>query len=739
MLGIAAPAPVVRGDTTRRESMFYAKLLACMLLCAVFVHGSIAAVQLVPAVGLKTRVGVNGNFEIAAAKRNGTHAPFTDFELRGVALGFTPVCASPDLDGILQRDFHALLDQVEQLGANTIRAYDLLPTAPPLLGTATAFLDHCYELGVYVIVTTPSWSAGNPAPVVSDVQQQLAAFGNHPALLAICVGNEWTLDRSTGAPWPPAVLKQLALDVEAIALASASADPKRVVMTSVHEHPDFNFLFNTDLAIPGQTWIQHFTTQAPSIGLWGLQLFRAHTLQPTFFRWMSQVGATDAWLLSEFGADSFDTPSGTSAPAVQAAEITRQWDEVHRFSGGPFATAACAGSVVFELADEWWKDVDPCAHNPSSYATDICTPVPSSPASICYAGDFDGRRSEEYLGLNELVPPSGLLAKPSFGAVLGRLVNAVLPVSNHQFTVRSQGFLTGGGLANGYAQYSIEGNTIAHVCGGCATPTCAGCAPHGAGLSLLRFDRSTGGVIDERLFATLTASGAAGAAAYVQGLPNGALVGVAIVDSLHLGTILPQHAQLIAALQAKLGVVKLTTSIQLREGWAAIGIVGAAAPLDEATPLLGAPVEAAASIAFDLDADGQNDALDSDLDGDAIGNLQEQTIGTDPVDPRTELYVVRLSQLAGTHELLIEVRAGHPSANFQSSQLDLSSFSLTLLTPVHVNLAGLFPVLFTQVTAPLGGVAFQSIVPVPAGLDLRVGFRIDQTDGEILIDALHLP
>ncbi|MEE2713556.1 MAG: interleukin-like EMT inducer domain-containing protein, partial [Planctomycetota bacterium] len=394
---------------------------------------------------------------------------------------------------------------------------------------------------------------------------------------------------------------------------------------------------------------------------------------------------------------------------------------------------AYAGTVVFAAVDEWWKN--PMSNNslyaqePSGYYTTVTFAPPSAPGrAVNFAAEVDGHRSEEHLGILEL---PGLVEKPVFSTVADRFQDRAIPRPDIDITVFSAGWLgSSGWFDDGYWGLHINGNDVWAEQGGNIA----------RGLNIVTFDTSTGSVSQQARFDTYNANqlgntSVANAVTFINGLPSGALVGMAVADTMrHWNGNPAPYASLFAAIQARTGSAHIS-SVDFREGWALLGYVDANAPLAEGVPALNTQVTASANVVLDLDGDGLGDDVDPDIDGDGKVNVWETARGTDPVRPSGQLLALSLSMNAG-RILSIAVLPGDGSGSYLD--IDFSSIRFEVATPFHLDVTPLLYSDFGIVVNPAGGVILTSIPTVPSIPNGRLMIRLLDLSGRLYSASIRI-
>jgi len=215
----------------------------------------------------------------------------------------------------VQRD--ALL--MQQAGINVVRTYEPL--------NDTKVLDVLWAHGIQVISTV--WAKADKT--MDYVERQVTMVKDHPAILMWSVGNEWNFNGCyMRLPFWDCLAR-----VRQVVQTVKRLDSKHPVATVYGELPKL-----------------HEIAALPDIDVWGINYYNELSFGDLFDRW--EVLSTAPMLLGEFGADAYDTlhqrlDEGAQAHATSV--LAQQIVANSALTGG-----VCSGGLIFEFADEWWKD-----------------------------------------------------------------------------------------------------------------------------------------------------------------------------------------------------------------------------------------------------------------------------------------------------------------------------------------------------------------------------------------------
>jgi hypothetical protein len=220
---------------------------------------------------------------------------------------------------------------------NTIRTYAAITNSAELNAFANA--------GIKVIMML------NENSYVWYVNQ----FKDHPAILMWEFGNEFNYHPE----WFGNNIQNWYNVLENCASTVKSIDPNHPVSTGHGEVPTTQAL-----------------TSCPSVDVWGMNIYR----------WLSPDSAinelaaqTDkAMYISEAGADSFNSNSGSENQAQQAQATEIILNAIIEKSD------LCVGVTLFEFCDEWWKAGDPNQQDAGGFSNAI---------------PYDNYANEEYWGI----------------------------------------------------------------------------------------------------------------------------------------------------------------------------------------------------------------------------------------------------------------------------------------------------------------------------------------------------
>jgi hypothetical protein len=236
------------------------------------------------------------------------------FTIRGVCYNPVPRGATHpagvDFPGLTPLDIPLLA----AARVNVIRTY------VPL--TDVAVLDALYAAGIRVI--DGIFVAGDST--TDSVLASASALEDHPAILMWSLGNEWNYN----GLYSGLSVADARARINEVAAALRGADPTHPIATVYGELP------------PADT-----IAAMPDIDVWGLNVYRGRGFGTLFADWGALSGKP--LFVSEYGADAYDSTTGTYDPDSQAlavADLTREL----RSAGG-----LVLGGTVFEWADVWWK------------------------------------------------------------------------------------------------------------------------------------------------------------------------------------------------------------------------------------------------------------------------------------------------------------------------------------------------------------------------------------------------
>ena len=220
---------------------------------------------------------------------------------------------------------------------NTIRTYSAI--------TNVAELNAFHAAGIKIIMSL------NENSYIWYVNQ----FKDHPAILMWEFGNEFNYHPE----WFGNNIQNWYNQLEQCAATVKSLDPNHPVSTAHGEVPS-----------------QQALNSCPSIDIWGMNVYR----------WTDSASAIDdlaaltdkAIYISEAGADSFDSNSGSENQQLQAAATQIILNSILEKSD------LSIGVTLFEFCDEWWKAGNPNEQDAGGF-----------PNSIPY----DSFANEEYWGI----------------------------------------------------------------------------------------------------------------------------------------------------------------------------------------------------------------------------------------------------------------------------------------------------------------------------------------------------
>jgi hypothetical protein len=488
--------------------------------------------------------------------------------------------------------------------------------------SALDILDEFYRNDIMVIMTVDD--------AINDLQRVAAAvnfYKDHPAILMWNLGSEWNINRyfRVASSVPNAAQR-----TEAAAQLIKSLDLNHPVATSYGDI-DINAagLRLTDTAY-------YVNSVAPSVDVWGLNIYRGSTFGDLFDEWASI--SSKPMFIGEFGTDAYDNAVAAVDEAAQA-----QWDlslwhdlfwELSKRNPGDVAL----GGTAFVFNDEWWKVAPHDQHDAGGFA---------------FAGAHpDDFANEEYFGLLDIdrVPRQAYF---TFAAAFSD--DYLPPPPQLELRAVSRGALAAEyGWQYGVARFYKDGVAFYEETGG---------GGGGRGFNFAVVDPSTGEVEQALNFDTYgtrsTGTAMLAMIAFLNAIPAGKVVMAAVADEAGLN-VGPSDCSFLAHpwVEAGLQALEELGSRQIRSycfwnSWAMMtvkGELGGDGEPQARAEMVGSgiAVEAHVTLTFpaDADGDGYEDEVESFLGTAAFepcaatsANDDEEGLDAWPVDSNDDQLV----------------------------------------------------------------------------------------------------
>ena len=297
----------------------------------------------------------------------------TSHHIKGVNWSPIPKGQAPGAGGA---DFAGYVDQDAQLmadaGINVVRTYG------PILDTAV--LDKLWAHGITVLMTVYYGYSDTPDSAVANV----CAVKSHPAILGWVVGNEWNYTN---------LAKDISFDqavdeVQAVVAAIQLNDSTRPVSTVYG-------------GLPPASVIQKLS----NVDLWGSNHYPGLSFGNFFSEWAAL--SPKPLYLAEYGADAYDGTKGAVDEQTQADIVSGLTQEIHA-NASINGSGVCAGGVVFEFNDEWWKKDGGSwtEHDTDASWQNGAYPDPNMNEEWWGLVDIDRKPRKAYEAYKELVAPT---------------------------------------------------------------------------------------------------------------------------------------------------------------------------------------------------------------------------------------------------------------------------------------------------------------------------------------------
>ena len=265
----------------------------------------------------------------------------------------------------------AVLDQqmglLQAAGVNAIRVYT---------GIQPKWITYIYEtygihtmlnhsFGRYGLMLDGSWVAntdyGDPRVaeiLLKEVSDLVREFEGTPGLLLYLLGNE----NNYGLFWSGA-------ETEDIPLADRASTKRARDMYKLFNRGAVAMKavgVNRPIAIANgdDMFLDIIAEELPDIDIFGTNTYRGLTFTDLYDN--LKAGYDKPVLLTEFGADAFNSKTGQEDQVCQARYVVDNWMDVYSHAAGMGRAGNSIGGFTFQFSDGWWKTgqtVDLDVHN----------------------------------------------------------------------------------------------------------------------------------------------------------------------------------------------------------------------------------------------------------------------------------------------------------------------------------------------------------------------------------------
>jgi len=218
---------------------------------------------------------------------------------------------------------------MQQAGINALRSYECI--------CDVEVLDALWNRSIFVLNTVFA-NANEP---LSLVEEKVNAVKHHPAVLMWVVGNEWNYNSCYASHLNHAECLAYIRDAARLVKQHDRAHPVASVYGSLPSSETLRELSVIDV------WGANFYY---GLGFHDEELGGSGDL---FEEWARRSGKP--LFIGEYGADAWDTRNNRTDYAAQAEALSSLTGAIVNQSS-VLEGGVCLGGMVFEFADEWWKD-----------------------------------------------------------------------------------------------------------------------------------------------------------------------------------------------------------------------------------------------------------------------------------------------------------------------------------------------------------------------------------------------
>lgn len=208
-----------------------------------------------------------------------------------------------------------------EAGINVLRTYEPIHEIE--------VLDVLWKNGIQVLNTVYASAAAS----VDGITAKVNAVKNHPALLMWVVGNEWNYNGC----YMRMSVQSCGDRLNEVAAVIKRLDSQHPVASVYGEVPPVDVI-----------------NRMNNVDVWGINYYDDLSFGDLFKRWADR--STKPLFIGEYGADAYDAHQRSENAEAQALATRLLTQEIMDHSV-VWEAGVCSGGLIFELADEWWKDM----------------------------------------------------------------------------------------------------------------------------------------------------------------------------------------------------------------------------------------------------------------------------------------------------------------------------------------------------------------------------------------------
>jgi len=259
-------------------------------------------------------------------------------------------------DDFISKALDDEMSLLKNMGVNAIRVYTGIPKKwikhiHDKYGIYT-MLNHSF--GRYGLTLDGAWEANTDYSdprvkelLMNEVKQLVEDYKDTPGLLLYLLGNE----NNYGLFWEGAETEDIPMEdrkstLKARPLYKLFNEAALSIKSVDQSHPVA--LCNGDLL-----FLDIIAQECKDVDIYGTNIYRGASFGDAFERVKKEYGKPV--LLTEFGADAFNTVSNEEDQKSQAYYFLENWREIYENAAGFGKAGNAIGGFTFQFSDGWWK------------------------------------------------------------------------------------------------------------------------------------------------------------------------------------------------------------------------------------------------------------------------------------------------------------------------------------------------------------------------------------------------